>query len=538
MAGVAAAADALAIAPAGREKSEMPAPRIVWPAPLLPALIDGDGSFAILTTRAGEPRDLSDWARTLALVDRRGGRRIEIEPIAVEPCGGDALPGFVHGRLETEREAPLYQIRCRVAPLEIAPRAAAVFDLAAGEEIARRNAVGVLAPGRETLRLAFATDIHVARIWDDLDQAVARHAADLHPTFLHPNRSLDRFVETINRQAARGEIDLVVFGGDLVDHVHDEPRSGSAAAGNVQLFRDAVARLDVPAFAVPGNHDFRLHPWRHRLPNLESVGLPSARTRALLRAAGLWDAWPLRLADRDALATRDAEGRSGLRHHLAEIAPATDFALDLRGLRLVFSSTGRDVFPQWRRLDWPHRRLLLRSAHTSMEDPDCEGLSHAQIRQLGAAAGGTRGVALFQHAPLLHTTGNRPLEQHLSRIELNERDDDSAQLAFERGLHRAGVRHGVFFHNPASFLRALLSSRADTVALCGHVHRGTAALVDRRALTLRSAPMQAPEDDALALFTGPSLSQRRCHRERAQPPGYLFARFDAGRLAQLEQVEP
>src|SRR6185436_11922990 len=101
-------------------------------------------------------------------------------------------------------------------------RSAAVLDLVAGDDVVRRNAVGVLA-ARGPLRLAFASDIHVARIWNDVGEAVARHAPDLHAGFLHPGQRLDRFVDEINRQAAAGEIDLVVFGGDLVDHVHDAP---------------------------------------------------------------------------------------------------------------------------------------------------------------------------------------------------------------------------------------------------------------------------------------------------------------------------
>ena len=82
----------------------------------------------------------------------------------------------------------------------------------------------------------------------------------------------------------------------------------------------------MPSFAIPGNHDFRVCPWRPRSYGLAELGIPAARTTALLRAADLWDAWPLRLADLHALRSREPGGRSALAQHLLQIAPATDRA--------------------------------------------------------------------------------------------------------------------------------------------------------------------------------------------------------------------
>jgi len=521
-------------------------PIVAWPAPCSPALLEAERRVELLLCHDGlTAEELRAWARDLGLRRRPGGERLTPTVAGVRRIDrrdvGDAARGFADLPERRGRHWTRLALALADESDPRPPRSVALFDLLHGERVVRRGAVAVLVPGA-TLRLAFASDLHVARIWDDLEAAVTRHAPDLAPRFLHPNRLLARFVERCNRRAAEGELDLVVFGGDLVDHVYTQPAARAdrrAAATNVARFADLVATLEVPAVAVPGNHDYRLFPWRARLPTLECVGLPQARVPSLLRASGLWDRMPIRLSDREALRTRDHLDASPLAHHLALLAPATDFALEARGLRLLFASSGRDVLPHWRGLEWRRRSLLPWTLRTSLEHPDSEGLHDHQVERIAAAVAAAPAAAVFFHAPLLHTARPAAIESRVARFELGERDDLAARVAFESSLLRAGVRYGVLYRNPQPLLRALLGGAGPAAAFSGHIHRGTAALVDRRTLAVRSGAMRAPEDAraTLPLLTAPSLGQMRDRPEESQPPGFLRARFERGALVELAQEE-
>lgn len=520
------------------------APRVAWPAPCLPVLLEDEHSFpCLLAAGGGDLAAQRRWAADLRLRRRDDGCTFALETESAEIVeeGSLGAEATALAALPEWRGCLWLRLILRRPTAAAARdgRRAAVFDLTHAGDTVRAGAVGVLAPGRRDLRLAFASDIHVAGIWDDLEEAVRRHAADLAPSFLQPNRLLETFVRHCNALAAAGELDLVVFGGDLVDHVYTAPReraSRAAGATNVRRFADLVAALEVPALAVPGNHDYRLFPWRPRLPTLQQIGIPGRRTAAILKAAGLWDRLPLRLSDRDALTTRDEVTGSALAHHLALLAPATDFVRQARGLRLLFASTGRDVWVRWRDLEWSRRVLLPRTLPTTLEHPDSEGLHDHQVAAIGAALDGTP-AALFLHAPVLHTGRPAAIESKLDRLDPGDRDDLAARVDFERRLLRAGVRRGVLYRNPGPLLRALTGSAAPAALFAGHIHRGTAAFVDRRTMAVRSAAVSAPDDAGavVPLYTAPSLGQMRDRPEESEPPGFLLARFEGGRLAALEQ---
>ena len=505
--------------------------RILWPAPASPALVEDHAPArfsAVLLQGDASEEDLRHQLAGLVL-QAKSGRRL---PLSLEHLELDVADARIDGlaALRSWRGARLARAHL-LSPESLAPRApraAAVYDVVGTGEV-RRNAVASLRQGGERLALAFASDIHVAATWDTLSSAIDRHAGDLAEDFLHPQRLLREFVRQANALAAAGELDLVVLGGDLVDHVQPEiGRSTPLAQSNVALLRDLIAELEVPAFAVPGNHDFRISPPRLRLPSLASLGIPAARRRSLLRAAGLWDSLPLRVSDARALQSQDERGESALAAHLHLLAPSTDFSVEARGLRLIFASSGRDVLPRWHRVGWRRWPLVARSLPTSWEDPDSEGLDAHQVRRIAGELARGGGSALFMHAPLLHG-GPGARAERLGRLD----PDDGSELAFERRLQASGLRRGVLFRNPAGLTRALASAGGPLVAFAGHVHHASAIRIDRRTLAVRSSPV-APADPEreIALLTAPSLSHFRF--DARQHPGYLYACFERGAAVCLE----
>lgn len=515
-------------------------PRIIWPAPGLPALLEGETrrvEFIVAHTEAGLDPLLS-WTRRLALRDRLRRMRVELAIDYIEPLKRAAVGGFAHRYAELPDTESLRFARVVAhVPQGLSPsppRSAGVLDVMVDDAVARPNAIGVLAP-RERLALAFASDLHIATFWHVMGEAVSRFAPDLASKFLHPGRLLDRFIEQANRLAAQGDLDLVVLGGDLVDHVHPHARRvGPASETNVARLAEALARLEVPAIVLPGNHDYRPFPFRPRLPGLGAAGIPTSRSSRILRDAGLWDPWPVRPSDRHILRTEEETGRPGLAYHLALLAPATDFHLTVRGMRLVFASTGRDVMPRWREVEWSRLPLALRNLRWSREDPDCEGFTDSQLAAMTGALDGARGAAVFFHAPLLHPHPREPVEKRLDRLDPGDRDDPASQIAFERQLFATGLRRGVVFRNVGPLIRTLASHRHPLAVFSGHVHRSSALAFDRTSLRLRSTPFAAPQapDQTVSLLTAPALGHVRS--PGSEPPGYLLASFEDGRLAALE----
>ncbi len=268
----------------------------------------------------------------------------------------------------------------------------------ANGDVCRSRSVAFFQRATNCLKLAFASDLHVARLWDVIGAAVDRHFPEAAEQLIRPHRLLECFIEEANDLVARGERDLVVLGGDLVDHVHPGRRLAGGAHGspsNVERLVKMLGPLEAPTLAIVGNHDYRGFPWRDSLYGLNSIGLSWEQTGPLLRKAGLREAWPLHRLDLDALRTSDAAGRSVIGEHLRHLNPALDFSVTLNALRLVFLSSGRDALPQWRQIARARWSMLARGMRWVWHDPDSVGFDEQQLRQVGAWLQDSPGAALF-----------------------------------------------------------------------------------------------------------------------------------------------
>jgi hypothetical protein len=255
--------------------------------------------------------------------------------------------------------------------------------------------------------------------------------------------------------------------------------------------------------------------------------------RKLLQASEIWSRWPLHWDDLNAFRTVDDVGRPALTNHLALLAPATDFAVNLSGLRLVFASTGADAIARWRSTEASRLGALVRSLSASWTHPDSEGFYDDQVRRLAESLQGARGAAVFFHAPLLHARDHNRLEDRIGRLDLQTRLNFESPATLERTLQRAGVRQGVCFRNPGQLARELLSTECPLVTYSGHVHRSTTIELDRTTCGLRSVVMGAPQQAArtITLVTAPALGQLRYGEDGL--PGYLLCRFEDGKLVSL-----
>jgi Calcineurin-like phosphoesterase len=517
--------------------------RFVWPAPGLPAFVqDEERIRTIVAQEDPDPEEIRGWAGRLALrgVDERIPIPLSVE--AVEPWESAAADPPISGFATLSEAHGLSFVRVclrasqRLSPA--APRRVKLYDVLLDGHVVRPRSVAAFVPSGGDLRLAFAADLHVARAWDTIAEAVARYAPDLAPGFLHPNRLLEKFIGEVNLLAAEGQLDLVVLGGDLVDHVYTRPRSQAPSTwddSNVKLLQDSLARLQVPTITIPGNHDYRLYPGRPQICDTGALRIPASRTKALLQAAGLWSRRRLHLADLDALRAFENSGRSDLTHYLSEIAPATDFSLTFQGVRLMFVATGRDVTERWRKVEFARFGLFLRSLRHALVCADSEGLSDAQVRQIASWVRAPGGAALFSHAPLLRVTHLAEIGLRVGCVDQRAEDNLASRIAFELRLEQAGVHRGVCFRNPAPVLRALAAAPGPVVMFSGHVHQATAVQLDRSTLALQTAPPVPPADPdhTVTLLTAPALGQ--VSDDRQHPPGYFIAHFKEGVMVLLDR---
>ena len=384
---------------------------------------------------------------------------------SVEALGHDRIDMKVRGfaELPSVRDLTLVEIQVG-ASMPLCPALSSpvkLYDLCINESAVRERSVAVFGPRRRRLRLAFASDLHMASFWDVIGEAAERYDPELAAMMLHPSRLFDRFIEEANSLWSRDELDLVVLGGDLVEFVHNRPPGAAKASSgetNVHAVASALRKLRAPSIAIPGNHDYRAFPWRPRLYGLASVGISAARGRLLLKRAGLWDRCPLRPADHFALRTEDGTGDSALASHLKHLAPATDFEETLHGTRLVFANTGCDLVSRWRCVGWARRGSLMRSLSHCWRHPDSEGFSHRSVARIASSLSSSQGAAVFFHAPLFSSSHGIPVERCFERLDPGDVDDLGSQLAFEHRIRRGGLRRGVFFHNPGLLVRALISA--------------------------------------------------------------------------------
>lgn len=511
-------------------------PRILSPAPGFPCLLDSAACrIPLFLASDDDDASLRAWCAGLRLRTVGGTTTAAValagltRPVAAE------IPAHLRPALGL---LPPHTTLVRVELVPAFPPSPAshrarfrLWDLLHDERLVRSRCVAERRRHDDRLSLAFASDLHVAAIWDSIDAAIARHAAELLDDFLHPGRLLRCFVDRANALAAAGDLDVIVLGGDLVDHVRPGPHANPGGS-NVDHFIALLADLQVPTFAIPGNHDFRLHPWRPRIYPYASVGLPPRRVAPALRRAGLWDGLPWRLSDLRALHTTDEHGRPALAGHLLGLAPSGDYDIDLGEMRLVFLDTGRDVLPRWRTVEPGRRRVFLRSLPGSWEHPDSEGLNARQIARVAARGG--RGAAVFLHAPLFNPPPGVRIESRLPTLAAAADDSTAAAGRFERHLARSGLRQGVFFRNPGAFLRALASAGGDVAVFSGHVHQPHAAVLEPTSLAIRSVafPHASAAGGGIVFANAPALGQTAMND--GPRPGFLLARFAAGRLGALE----
>lgn len=385
--------------------------------------------------------------------------------------------------------------------------------------------------------IAHITDMHVARRIDGFRgtlEALGRHEAA--GKMYNWNDRFRGFVRYANQLHDDGLLDVVVATGDLYDYLHedgDDPAGDGNAAFLVELIRGLapgphvpeVEALRVPIFTVPGNHDYRKHPY----PLLFNLDLGLGGEHQITNFSGLHLRWDDALAievgrngaggdDVPDLATSTAARSLAIdvenRPYRRQLGELGSYVVALGDHRVAMLDSSWDVGVVDSIADGL-RKLVGRLSEDERTfvggSPNCEGVSDAELAMTAEALDTTPDRGLFIvgiHAPLLNmpdtecpyylretqrTGRDADVVAYLERHDPADRRDspaviDAAHRAahpewfdgdgvagpfVKRGSTQDLLDHGVSRGHSDELLRLLAglgSRRPADVVLAGHTH--------------------------------------------------------------------
>lgn len=380
-----------------------------------------------------------------------------------------------------------------------------LFDLVHTRLEPSRHAIAWLGHRWERFVFAFIADTHLAEEWDALETDAKRLGAPqprpggeilnrmgrafsqraFEDNVINPNRRWREFVKGVNARVRRGDLDFIVLGGDLVDY--QLPR-------NFRFFEDMVAgrapgsvALEAPLITIPGNHDYRRHPYRLQVYPLDRIGLHDLLRDYLFRQVRGKGRVRLGVSDvRSVLASNG--GRHPLAGYLVNIDPKLDEVLTLDKTEIILLDTGCDAFRELLRIRPRRWGNFLRSVANSWLFPDSVGLTDAQAGWLSGRVGkeGAASRIIVFHAGLAGgpSAGRRTGRdaggpEAIADLPARRRSRDSfkTRVRLEKAFARVG--QGGLFQNHLSLLRAAASERQAVLGLSGHFHRRILLRLDK-----------------------------------------------------------
>lgn len=297
----------------------------------------------------------------------------------------------------------------------------------------------------EQFTLIHVTDLHVARRNDAILEILseirdAQECRELAKRYVNFNDNLREVIKYANAAARRGELIVLVAGGDLVDYYHDGCFSWNKAkaqkdTSNFAKFVEIIAGLDdrdesleCPLFTILGNHDYLLHEpplcWNIMLGDLKVRDRDSFKKFGLKVNEGReYDCWwrgeqekerRIQIKEHGGHDTELSEKDSydiGWPHYshlvtyLERINFDTDFVVNIGPHRMVCLNTGPDRYPNKGQLVWD---AIGGSTSDYVQDylnegPHTEGITSYGKGLVGNQLRYAKGLVFcFTHAPLVN----------------------------------------------------------------------------------------------------------------------------------------
>lgn len=556
-------------------------PRFLWPSLGRPFFVtDQEPAFTAFIAAPRPGPDLSSLSSGYTLNSIHEPRFVLVPRVALirtTPALPDGSP--LQRVLRPENRYSFFEVRLEVP---VKPAAAAegrryvLFDLSHPRVEPSRQSLVWLNHRWEHAAFLFIADTHLAGSWDEveadfikldggpdpfanppplLQRAFSRRAYE--DNFINPNRQLGRFIREANDRAARGDLDFIILGGDLVDY---------QAPSNFDLFEKIVTgratgsvALEVPLFTVPGNHDYRRFPYRLHAYPLDRCGLHDLQRDYFLKKARGERRKRLTIGDARAVLAGDG-GRHPLAHYLLRISPVVDDVLRIGRSKFVFLDTGRDAFRNFLHIRPRRWRNYVRTAVHSWLFPNSAGLKEGQAEFLSreAADEGLSNLIIVFHAGLAggpiegqKRRGNpreageagRPVDpagENDLPLSLKEslRAEDSlrTRIGLEDALVSSGLGRGGLFQNQLSLFRAAAARGRATLGLSGHFHHPVELRLDKNSgglsiNSLAAEGLSASSFEGSSYFlAGPAMGHIQSRSDPPGRPGFIRVEVAGDRI--------
>jgi len=435
------------------------------------------------------------------------------------------------------------------------------------------------------IRILVATDIHVATRWDEIENDVRRlfpkreitvyqslnELSDFKDedvwtsdcflySFVNPNRNLTTFIKKANQMYRNGDLDFIVMTGDLVDYKFKKSRQESGIEykdTEWTLLEDIILgvypgseRLTVPLYTIPGNHDYRLFPYKLQIYGLRHCGVADDFTMEYLKRKNEYLSIKYRLNDLDAVRINTGENHS-LNFYYTTFNPFSNFAFSYRGIHCLFLDSGSDAFCDLSHIFSRRGLRFVSGLIHSIEHPSSNGLDQGQIdflRETLTAWLDSKPILMFCHAPFFNESNanNIHKESEKSTFQLNLDTNNSRStltkkqiLEFEKYLHELNLDFATLYQNQLPALKALCSLDNEIVTISGHVHRQTEYVLDKSNSQLQrvdSGDLCPLLSSRLFFSQGLSLGHVQRTSQEFSVPGYRMIDIVNDKIQKIHNV--
>lgn len=453
-----------------------------------------------------------------------------------------------------------------------------------GKIFEKANAVFLTSSSFDKLTVLYASDIHVASRWDDIEADVEKYfpakknvssmvntilpfdSADMltnemfKKSFLNPNRAFSKLIREANVLFDRGEIEFLVLAGDLVDYKFKHERSDSGNGyedTEWSVFEDILMgryrdseRLRVPVFMTTGNHDYRLYPYSLQVYGIRHCGIPDDFTMEYLRRYGNMRSITYHISDLDSIRI-DSGIDNSLNYYYQKLNPFDDYSFKLGGVKHIFIDTGSDNVCHLSNLFSSRRWLFVKGLQNAVENPNSNGLQDDQLKFIESeimCEDTATPVILYTHAPFINNRPDNelpggpeesPLPLIIPLTAPSNNDSDNI-LKYEDGLVKSRLNISALFQNQFPVFSLLTKRRGQALIMSGHVHHRVEFGIDRDSGQLYSSGYSNSSNlghilqKRLLFLQGPAIGHVERSYQEGSVPSYRFIKIKGKSIAAVQ----
>ena len=283
------------------------------------------------------------------------------------------------------------------------------------------------------MEIIVASDIHYAKVWDEIDRTLPSHLS-----YHNPNTALRLMLKGLNKSQK------LFFNGDLIDYYYADYLGGNKT--NLDLFIAELDECQAEYFFNLGNHEYRRYAYNFRVRGLRHVLISNKdRQQYLSKIHSKFRGWK-EISSMTVRMSKHNPVKLPMfsNYYHRDFDWATCLVLNT-GPELVFSPryTYRPKYWRW-----------IFSTH-----PAVRGLSESQLKYTANLLNSVddREIIIMLHCPPFFNPG------HFKPFKLEKRTH-----LFDLIMH--GLTYGYFIKNNWEFMELIMQSNKNITVVTSHTH--------------------------------------------------------------------